>query len=157
MYQNSSPGVRMTMRVGESLVTLTLKIAAKPPPPPSAPQALSPPERSDTQPAADRRPQPSARRAVNLSRHNPSTQPASPADPPPLVLTHHFPPASGGTIKWWREPSGPQGRQTYEPYEKRTALRPLFHSLPLHFILNPAMIFHIICKSKDGKKLRMNL
>ena len=25
MYQNSSPGVRMTMRAGESLVTLTLR------------------------------------------------------------------------------------------------------------------------------------
>ena len=31
-----------------------------------------------------------------------------------------------------------------------------FHFYPLHFILNPAMIFHIICKSRDGKKLRMN-
>ena len=34
-------------------------------PQPSAPQALSPPERSDTQPAADRRPQPSGRSPVN--------------------------------------------------------------------------------------------
>ena len=34
-------------------------------PPPSAPQALSPPERQRTQPAADRRPQPSGRSPVN--------------------------------------------------------------------------------------------
>ena len=61
-------------------------------PPPSAPQVLSPPERSDTQPAADRRPQPSARRAVNLSRHNPSTQPAAPAAPLFLNLRRQPPP-----------------------------------------------------------------
>ena len=48
---------------------------------PPRPEGPSPPERSDTQPAADRRPQPSARRAVNLSLHNPSAQPAAPAAP----------------------------------------------------------------------------
>ena len=42
------------------------------------------PRAKRTQPAADRRPQPSARRAVNLSLHNPYTQPA--AEPRPLFI-----------------------------------------------------------------------
>ncbi len=45
--------------------------ARRAPPSPSAAELLSPPERSDAQPVADRRPQPSARRAVNLNPVNP--------------------------------------------------------------------------------------
>ena len=72
------------------------KLAAKPPPQPSGqrpvklknPPAVRPVNPKNlflhnpsTQPAAARRPQPSARRPVNLSLHNPSTQPAAPAVP----------------------------------------------------------------------------
>ena len=68
------------------------KLAAKPPPQPSGqrpvklknPPAVRPVNPKNlflhnpsTQPAAARRPQPSARRPVNRSLHNPSTQPAA--------------------------------------------------------------------------------